>query len=647
VVASAPLPPDVSEVPTPALLVALVRWRNAQATLDTIYQWSGIHLSASDLAGTAYDKALAETLAYDAPIDAAVAIDAQRTDRDMTPHVAVSFGVRSLEAARRAAQALGTVTDGRPGEYRIRVKPSTRHPERAFCVLTAAAGAAPARFVCGRRERDVDALAPYMARTLPRRDLGAADVHVELHVPPALEAYGPSLDQGLHMGAAYLPRKLQIGEPVFDRAIERAAAGVSEELGVAMKDLDELALDVSLAPERAAVDVRLKMRSQQSWTAGTLASAASRAAPPPAIFWRLPQSATAAGYQYGADPARFIEIRHTLGELVDGWLLHEGLAAPDRAPIVATLSDKFAFDAPWVSASGGFTDASKPGSAPAARPGEASVRESWQEGWYISGFAGAAPIGEMLKGLVGGLNRPKTQALLKSSFARLADATPADGKPTTKASGALPLTVRAVPAPKGLPAGSLDFEITITPALAQRAAGGPTSSGAATSAPGAAITKTTTAPKPATVKMHVLVISQVHETWVGFASERDKLAATMLAVLENAKGSSTLTARTDLEPIRSGKFASASFSTLDGMLNSWRSPLMQLMGNRDAEKSLTEARAALDTAPHKGQTAILVTTSVDAGGPPHVHAHVDIPKGVIEDVIIAAASSLMLGLGRP
>src|SRR3954447_5409277 len=66
---------DLSEVPEPKNLVGVFRWKNPEATLATIFAWTGIKLSATQLASEAIDKSVASALAFDAPVDAAVALD--------------------------------------------------------------------------------------------------------------------------------------------------------------------------------------------------------------------------------------------------------------------------------------------------------------------------------------------------------------------------------------------------------------------------------------------------------------------------------------------------------------------------------------------------------------------------------------------
>jgi hypothetical protein len=240
--------PEAAEPSEPSHVVGIVRWRNPNTTLETIYRWTGIKLEGNDLAAQFLDSGLASALSFDAPLDAVVALDPKQTTE--APLMAVSVGVRSLDAARRAFQTMGPMTEVRPGEFRVSLRQGKKKSDKPACLLLSARGAAPGRLLCGRRDHDVDALRGYMARTLPERDLGGSDVHLELHAPPVVDIYAPMINQGLNIGAAMARRKLELGEPTFDRALGATTTGLSDELRALLAEFDTITLDVELAPER-------------------------------------------------------------------------------------------------------------------------------------------------------------------------------------------------------------------------------------------------------------------------------------------------------------------------------------------------------------------------------------------------------------
>jgi hypothetical protein len=621
---------DVSDATEPTYLVGIVRWKSPQATIDTINRWTGLRVPSSTLAAELLDKGLAEILAYDAPVDAVVALDPKAND--FAPFTAVSVGVRSLEEARRAAQAMGSVTEVRPGEYKVSLHRGKRRGDRPFCILGAAVGAAPARVVCGSREREVNALSAYMTHTLPMRNLGSSDLHVELHAPPAMQLYGTMLSSLLRGGTIASRSKLEIGEPAFDRAVDAAASGVSEELIALANDLDTLTIDASVAPDQAGANVALRMKGQQSWTASTLASEATRAAAPPSMFWRLPANSAMASYQYQADTHRFDAIRHTLSDLLDGWLAHEGIPLTDRAPLTAVLSDKYTSDSPWVSASGPFASSDQPASKKAAPAAADAVQGAIDSGgWYLIGIGAPNQVADAMKSLATGINRPKIQALVRSKLASLDSSKDAAQvvKPGTPV-----LTLKSLPAPKELRKGSLDFELAIARDVVR---GAPT-------AESVKVAKAK-APPLAPLKMHVIVVPEGGQTWVALGGDRAQLIKTMLGSMEGAPESGTLATRQDLGTLKNGKFVAGSFLTIESFLDSWVNVIVSR--DEDAARKMRETRSMLSATPNKGKTPLLVTAEVAPTDGMTYTLRLDVPKGYIEDVIVLVASLSMSGLARP
>jgi hypothetical protein len=606
----------------PTHVVGILRWRNPNATLETVYRWTGIRLSGSDLAAQLLDSGLASTLAFDAPVDAVVALNPTATT-DL-PLMAVSVGVSSLDAARRAFQAMGPLTEVRPGEFRVSLRQGKKKSDKPACLLLASRGAAPGRVLCGRRDHDVDALRGYLARTLPERDFGGADVHLEMRAPPVVEIYAPLINQGLNVGAALARRKLELGEPTFDRALGTTATGVSEELRAFVSDLDTLTVDVALAPERANASISLRLKGQQSWTAGTLSAQAPRAAAAPAMFWSLPATATSAGYTYPPEHQRFDAIRHTLGELVDGFLAHQGLAPADRAPVAAVFDDKYVNDSPWVTAGGRFEREPPKAAAGAATDPLQTAVDGF--GWYLAGIATPNQTPDFVKNVANAANRPKLQALVRSKLVELLPADDSGDGPGVPSG----FTFKPAPAPKELPKGSLAFELAVTRDAPKTTAGN----------------KKPPAKAAPPVKLQVLVVPESARTWVIFGGDKAQLVKTVLAATETAPLAGKLASRSDLSALKDGKCTAASFTTLQSFLEPLFGGAARLPFDADARRSASEARSMLESTPNRGKTPILFTSEVALENGVTWRGRFDIPKGVIEDAIVMAASSKLM-LPRP
>ena len=639
--------PDLSEAPEPRHLVGILRWKNPEASLKTVFDWTGIRLNAVDLASEGLDKNLAGALALDAPIDAAISLD-ERGDDPLAPLMAVAVGVRSVDAARAAAEGLGTVTEVAPGEYKVNLRHKRKKSDRPYCLLSVAVGATPGRFVCGQRERDVEALRAYMTRTLPKRDFGTSDLHLELRMTPVIDVYGSAIHQGLRMGAALAPRKLQIGEPAFDRAIDRLSIGLSDELGTLVQDLDTLTFDLTMAPDKATTSGSLRFKTQQSWTATTLASEASRAAAPPPMFWHLPATSSAAFYYYVPEARRFEAIRRTLGDLLDGWLQHEGVSLADRTPIGALFGDNLALDSPWVIASGPFAPEAAPKKASKAPKANAPPINTLQaaltgSGWHLFGIGAPNPVTDLLKSVSAVASRPKIQSFLKSKLADLNSGDDA-GRSGTKVSA---VTLKPAPAPKELPKGSLAYELAIThvPAteperLLSKAAGGEPDRLSKT-----AEGSTSKKQAPVTVKVHILVVPETAQTWVAIGSDRVQLTKIVLTATEAGAESATLASRQDIAALRQTKLVGAGYTTLEAMLQSWSAPAAWV--DTAAARGAHDANARLASTPNKGQTPILSTDDIQTTDGTTWTLRVDVPKAVIEDAVIVAASSAIPSISRP
>jgi hypothetical protein len=534
--------------------------------------------------------------------------------------------VRSVDEARRAFQTMGPMTEVRPGEFRVSLRQGKKKSDKPSCLLLSARGPAPGRVVCGRRDHDVDALRGYLARTLPERDLGSADVHLELHAPPVVDVYAPMINQGLNVGAALLRRKLELGEPTFDRALGATATGVSEEVRNLLADMDTLTLDLAVAPERANAAVAFHLKGRQSWSAGTLSSMAPRAGVAPAMFWSLPATALTASYTYPPEHQRFDAIRHTLGELLDGYLAHEGLAAADRAPINALFDDKYANDSAWVTASGRFEkDAAAKTAAKSAAPSTPDPLQAALDGfgWYMIGVATPNQTPDLVKSLAAAVNRPKLQALVRN---KLAEVMPSDESGDNSALLPSGFSFKPSAAPKELPKGSAGYELAITRDAPKSAAGA----------------KKPPAKAPPPLKLQVLVVPESARTWVILGSDKAQLVKTVLATTEAGPVAGKLSSRTDLAAMKDGKYIGASFTTLQSFLESWLGGATR--GPLDPEKArmLNETRASLESTPNRGKTPILVTNDVKLDNGITWRGSFDVPKGVIEDAIVLAASSRLM-----
>jgi hypothetical protein len=124
--------------------------------------------------------------------------------------------------------------------------------------------------------------------------------------------------------------------------------------------------------------------------------------------------------------------------------------------------------------------------------------------------------------------------------------------------------------------------------------------------------------------------------------DKAQLTKTVLAATEAAPVAGKLTGRADLAVMKDGQFTSASFGTLQSFLESIAGGMARISLDPDTTRSAVEARTMLESTPNRGKTPILMTSEIGLDNGITWRARFDVPKGVIEDAIVLAASSRLM-----
>ncbi len=634
-VAAAPF--DLSPVPEPAGIVGVVQWSNPSATLSTLTGCAGlppqlaegnVRVAVEEMLGEALGRAvdrkqLGAVVALDAPVHVVVALE-QGGRRNSKPVGAVSVGLTSLERARAAVEASTALTEMAPGMWKI----GGKERSGATCAIAASAGSTPARLICGDRDKDLAALGPYLARTMPAAAPGARDVHGEVRFVPITDRFGGLAKQQLRGLPILAQSELSIGEPRFDRAIVDAANGLQDELGALIGDADKITFDVGVDPKTClTASGAVELRGKSSWLAGAMAEGADRAGPPPALFWRLPKSSDAAFFSQGADPARWNPILKTLRALIEGWLTKENIGKPaDRKALSDLLTVTVGKDTHSVSASGR-------GDPPPPKKGASSAQQmldqmagSWI-GWTLVGVdEGPATMSKYLKDLVAVYNRPALLAPLKKELRDDARYLP---------------TVKMVPAPKELGKDALDVEIAFKnlPAPDSGPLAAPPAKGAAAKA------------QTISFSIHILLMGEEKSTWVAVGAERADLVKQLLAVKAGAPDAGTLASRPGLEPLKAAKLSGGGFFTLAPITRAVTSGVgmfSQTMGGGAPPPEVQQIMSTLNGLPHKAETPIFITAQGRGGGAPRGEISFNLPKPALEDIgAIVLGGLKVAGMMKP
>lgn len=316
-------PPDLSPVAKPAELVVVGRVARPRLLAETLTKWSSLPLRVEDMM-PAQARAFSRAVLWEAPVDVLVALDAFGEGKVPPPLFIGSVGLKSLDEALSAADALQLPTRKvAPGIYRVGDFPDVS------CSVAVSVGAAPARLICGKSTKDVDALLPYATRGLPSEPHTGADFELTLDAKPIQAHYGHDV-AALRLLAGVAQRQIALDSPQFDRALQDAIYGGADEVINLFNDLDQIRLEARLDAARSVLtgSAELRLKGDSSWLAGTIA--AVKPVSIPATLPRLPPDATLAAYNTALPAERYAAFGRIAGELVEGLLEHEKLPEATR-----------------------------------------------------------------------------------------------------------------------------------------------------------------------------------------------------------------------------------------------------------------------------------------------------------------------------
>lgn len=316
-------PPDLSPVKRPAEVVVVGRIARPRLFVETLTKWSNLPVRIEDIIPSDA-RPLAKAVLWEAPAEMVVALDAFGEGKVPPPLVIGSIGLKSLDEALSAADALSMPTRKvAPGIYRV------GDFEKASCAISVSLGAAPARLICGRANKDVDVLLPYATRGLPSEPTSGADLEFVLEAKPIQDHYGRDV-AALRLLAGVAVRAVALDAPKFDRALSDAIYGAVDETINVFNDLDQVRFEARIDGARNVLTAasELKLKGETSWVAGTIA--ASKPTPLPGTLPRLPPGATLGAYNPPLPAERYAAISRILGDLTEGYLEYEKVPEATR-----------------------------------------------------------------------------------------------------------------------------------------------------------------------------------------------------------------------------------------------------------------------------------------------------------------------------
>jgi hypothetical protein len=585
---------DLSPVAAPPELVAVARFKKPQTAIETVSAWANFPYKLRDVLPAEF-KGLESVVAWDAPLEAVVALDPQGEGKVPEPLAAVSLGLTSLEGALEFARAKGqSVRRLRAGVYRI------GDSDEVSCAAGMAVGSAPARLVCGHRAHDVDGLFNYATRGLPNEALPNVDFQIELRLEPIKKKYQAEIGSA-RLLAGFLLREIQVDNPRFDRALSNATYSVIDEATAFVHDLDKVRIDSALDSAKNLVNLRvnLKFAGQKSWLVQASTETLAMVAPAPDLFWQMPADSTQASFGVGWKPGRLKPIGHTLAELLDGYLESEKVPAATRNQASKTVELLFEQNTKQVRAQGELSDV----------PSDPLLAADYRVfGWQVAALEGdSKSLIALFDGLQATLNSRDLARLLK--------------KRVNLDAALLPkFSSRAVQV-RGFKPGAKAYRVDISRELFEKFAKGQLKLEPAPK--GKALAKS--------VPLSLIVAFDGERSWVGVCPDEKA----MIKRLESLKDpqAPVLRTREGLDALKNTPRAAGGFLTLARFAGQ----LGALGGSgADAQKLFTAL-------PHHGETPVLFSYDLNSSGP-ELSTTLTVPRAAIEDLgALVPVLALMAG----
>ncbi|MBN9166453.1 MAG: hypothetical protein J0I07_36300 [Myxococcales bacterium] len=620
-------PIDISPVPEPPGLVVVGRVNKPDAIVSAVASWTRLPLpSGPDLVRSIADESVAAVVDLSQPVDAAVSVGLSR--RGIEPLVAFSVAVKSYEQAKVKLGETHRLVAGDNGQLKVRGLGSKKRPppmtggartedvsedeedddDGEGCVLAPAAQGA--RLVCGESAA-LDALVPYLSRTMPR-EKWASDVHVEVRPEPVRAPL-----QDLRASLPILARSMLGSQSTAVRDLVDSTLG---ELVDIVNDTQKLTIDAQIAESGVVANTRFEFQSTGSLMARLATT--DRADSPPAAFWHLPAETDMAFFGRGADPKLLDRPRELLGSLMLEATDSAGMPEAERRALKELVTDRVL--SLFTSGPGiygkGFDQAAVEKAAVNLKGIKADDRAGVAEGkrllveqivgWHLYQVnEPVAKVGPVLKDWPTLWNRPAFAKWVKS-----------------KSSAAALPRMRVAPVPAGvtLPKETVHLEITIPREELDEAVAPPRSANAKGSASKPVKTKKI-ALKP--IVAHVFAVPDGAATWLAFGLDAKLVAKRAGAALASAPDANTLGKVAGMEAIREGKLNNGGFATV-------RAALFAAAFDRPDDTSRLDTLWGL---PHKGSSPMLFTGRAEAPSPEaKAGASVGtlrISRAVIEDIV--------------
>ncbi|HEY6463780.1 MAG TPA: hypothetical protein VIY73_26605 [Polyangiaceae bacterium] len=565
--------PDMSAVPEPDVLQVTVHLAHPKATFDQVSSFlkplaAILGKSPDTDLETLIDKAAGAHLGALVDLDKPLDVAMSDFDDDGDPTVVASGILDDANAARPTLEREYVWTTTGLGTARLDLRPDVAAGgDTKPCMIYPAAGKS-SRIVCAETPKALEAMGPYVARTMSKLD-GQDDVRVEVFVKH-LEAAKKAVAEGLASGGA----TKDAGEKLLDAIAGKLPDDVGREIFEASFD-------------GKTVDARFTTRFVSAGSPLTRALVGLGApGAPPAVFDRLPNDSYAAWYARGTSQADVEPLAHLLFDGLRDWIVEDGYTESAADSAVAPLRKLFFTGHPWAAAFGNPSDRARAALDAYADAGKTSQAarakaSAGSEGWFVAGVE----------------ESPDVWIDAWRAFVK-ADSLRATRKPSAKHDvnkENTHLFVAPVPASLQLPAGTLHVEARSTQNPAWLAANHTMKVG-----PGETYVPHT---------LHFFVVPDGNRTWLASA-EDPALAAAEVRMSLGGSPAATMASRPDADTLRKSPSSQGGFLSVAALASWWAT------GSTDhALKKAHDAVSGLAGLTNHGMTPVPMSiTSMPAPG---------------------------------
>lgn len=629
-VAPAPPPPrevELSPVAEPNNLLATVRWRGPVAEIDAMLRLVKTGVTLSDLAKREGKGGELDLLKPDGTVDVAIALDSTATIDDPRVMFALSVPLKSLDDALADQKRRGhAVEQVRPGVFRVDKKDP--------CDIAVSVDA-PARLVCGGNLRALEALRPYLTRTLPATQ-AEPGLRASVRMKPLRERFVPELRLEAAKLEDELVQKLK-REGVSDPELLGALAAVLDDSFKLADDIDRVDVSHVLDEKqrRIVASGSLVFSSSHAWMTQVALSPAKRSGPVPPAFFKLPKDSVTASFAEGPDPEMLVGPTRVLKKIVHEVTTRAKLDKGD-ADAVTRIVEAWPPSSTVSVVAQGVPRGKLPKLGPTSRGAEI---DRYGKG-FISRIAGWSVVGvdvpvdayaTLFRRLRDGYQRGLTFVRKKATSAR-------ERQDLAKAPA-----LRVVDSPAGYPKGSVALDLVVrypnefNDELASKMIKPPPP-------PPGTIPKSP--PKRAgttEITARLVATPDGKTTWLGFSLDPADLGRLVSATVKGAPDD-TLQGVKDIEGLRrdaltSGGFVRLPFDVLDEVFEA-----AEAQASSGDAKDLAGLRALFSTLPNKGRTPLLFFGTTKATTPPSLSFSLEVQPGSLDDA--ASVGAYLMGPGR-